>query len=163
MFFATDALVIGLRAIGFVALFQAAGAALFLALYEREIARVAADRLRLVARIAALIALVAAVLHYVLTPARMAGAANANVFITGSAFSNDQAWVEGAFCTAESVLVEFLRLTCIADIPEIYDPATNTWTRLSGARSGISSSPSIFGRSLRSRNPNATMNSRVVS
>ena len=36
MFFATDALVIGLRAIGFVALFQAAGAALFLTLYERE-------------------------------------------------------------------------------------------------------------------------------
>jgi hypothetical protein len=29
VFFATDALVIGLRAIGFVALFQAAGAVLF--------------------------------------------------------------------------------------------------------------------------------------
>lgn len=73
MFFATDALVIGLRAIGFVALFQAAGAALFLALYEPHAARVPADKLRDVARIAALIALVAAVLHYVLTPARMAG------------------------------------------------------------------------------------------
>jgi hypothetical protein len=73
VFFLTDALVIGLRAIGFVALFQAAGAALFLALYDREIARASADRLRVVARIAALIALVAAVLHYVLTPARMAG------------------------------------------------------------------------------------------
>ena len=73
MFFLTDALVIGLRAIGFVALFQAAGASLFLALYEPEIARVPADRLRNIARIAALIALVAAVLHYALTPARMAG------------------------------------------------------------------------------------------
>ena len=73
MFFLTDALVIGLRAIGFVALFQAAGAALFLALYERDIASASADRLRLVARIAALVALVAAVSHYVLTPARMAG------------------------------------------------------------------------------------------
>jgi len=73
VFFATDALVIGLRAIGFVALFQAAGAALFLTLYERDIARASADTLRFVARIAALVALVAAVSHYVLTPARMAG------------------------------------------------------------------------------------------
>lgn len=73
MFLATDALVIGLRAISFVALFQAAGAALFLALYETHVARVPADRLRHVARVAALVALVAAVLHYVLTPARMAG------------------------------------------------------------------------------------------
>ena len=73
MFFATDALVISLRAIGFVALFQAAGAALFLALYEPHVARPSADRLRNVARVAALVALVAAVLHYVLTPARMAG------------------------------------------------------------------------------------------
>ena len=47
MFFLTDALVIGLRAIGFVALFQAAGAALFLTLYERDIARPSADKLRL--------------------------------------------------------------------------------------------------------------------
>lgn len=73
MFFATDALVISLRAIGFVALFQAAGAALFLALYEPHVARVPADKVRNAARIAALVALVAAVLHYVLTPARMAG------------------------------------------------------------------------------------------
>ena len=73
MFLATDAVVIGLRAISFVALFQAAGAALFLALYETELARVPADRLRHVARVAALVALVAAVVHYVLTPARMAG------------------------------------------------------------------------------------------
>jgi putative copper export protein len=73
VFFATDALVIGLRAITFVALLQAAGAALFLALYEKQIARVTADPLRTLARVAALVALVAAVAHYVLTPARMAG------------------------------------------------------------------------------------------
>ncbi|HET7609791.1 MAG TPA: CopD family protein [Gammaproteobacteria bacterium] len=73
MFFLTDALVIGLRAVVFVALFQAAGAALFLALYERQTAPAAAERLRRFARAAALVALVAAVLHYVLTPARMAG------------------------------------------------------------------------------------------
>jgi hypothetical protein len=58
---------------------------------------------------------IADVMQQVRAPARMAGAADANVFITGSAFSNDQAWVEGAFCTAESVLVEFLHLNCIAD------------------------------------------------
>ena len=73
MFFVTDALVIGLRAIGFVALFQAAGAALFLGLYGEHIAAAPNDKLRVIARVAALIALVAAVLHYVLTPARMAG------------------------------------------------------------------------------------------
>ncbi len=73
MFLAADALVISLRAIGFVALFQAAGIALFLALYEPHVARPTGERLRTVARIAALIALVAAVLHFVLTPARMAG------------------------------------------------------------------------------------------
>ena len=44
MFLATDALVIGLRAIGFVALFQAAGVALFLALYERYMASAPAER-----------------------------------------------------------------------------------------------------------------------
>lgn len=58
---------------------------------------------------------IADVMQQIRAPARMAGAANANIFITGSAFSNDQAWVEGAFCTAESVLVEFLHLTSIAD------------------------------------------------
>jgi copper resistance protein D len=73
VFFVTDALVIGLRAVTFVALFQAAGAALFLALYAPHVSHGSAARLRAWARIAALVALVAAVLHYVLTPARMAG------------------------------------------------------------------------------------------
>jgi hypothetical protein len=54
------------------------------------------------------------VMQEIRAPARMVNA-KANVFITGSAFSNDQAWVEGAFCTAESVLVDFLGLTSIAD------------------------------------------------
>jgi hypothetical protein len=61
---------------------------------------------------------IADVMQQIRAPARMAGAANANVFITGSAFSNDQGWVEGAFCTAESVLVEFLHLKSIADISQ---------------------------------------------
>jgi putative copper export protein len=72
VFLATDALVIGLRALTFVALFQAAGAVLFLLVYERDLGAVAA-RLRFAARVAALVALCGAVLHYVLTPARMAG------------------------------------------------------------------------------------------
>ena len=33
------------------------------------------------------------------------------VFLSGSAYSNDQAWVEGAFCTAESVLTEYFGFT----------------------------------------------------
>ena len=72
MVLATDALVLALRALTFVALFQAAGAALFLALYERELGG-SAERIRNIARVAALAALCAAVFHYVLTPARMAG------------------------------------------------------------------------------------------
>ena len=33
-----------------------------------------------------------------------------NLYVIGSCYSFDQAWVEGAFCTAESVLQEFLSL-----------------------------------------------------
>ncbi|HWW25463.1 MAG TPA: hypothetical protein VNZ85_06155 [Caulobacter sp.] len=43
------------------------------------------------------------------------GAPAANLFIIGEAYSNDQAWVEGAFCTAESVLVDYYGMTTIAD------------------------------------------------
>jgi hypothetical protein len=38
------------------------------------------------------------------------GGSEQNVFIVGSTYSNDQAWVEGAFCTAESVLTDFFGL-----------------------------------------------------
>lgn len=73
MFLATDALVIGLRAVAFVALFQAAGTAIFLVVYGRELAREQLVTLCAIGRVAALVALTAAVGHYVLTPARMAG------------------------------------------------------------------------------------------
>ncbi|MDG2531316.1 hypothetical protein [Caulobacter endophyticus] len=43
------------------------------------------------------------------------GATAANLFIIGEAYSNDQAWVEGAFCTAESVLVDYYGMPTIAD------------------------------------------------
>lgn len=38
------------------------------------------------------------------------GDVDANIFIMGSAYSNDQAWIEGAFCTAESILVDYLKI-----------------------------------------------------
>ena len=125
MFFLTDALVIGLRAIGFVALFQAAGAALFLALYEREIAGASADRLRLVARVAALIALVAAVSHYVLTPARMAGD-------FGSTF--DPA-LESLLLRSSSGSAHIVRVVGLAILLLSLDRASriNTWAACLGA------------------------------
>ncbi|GAB4213891.1 MAG: hypothetical protein OHK0022_51630 [Roseiflexaceae bacterium] len=38
------------------------------------------------------------------------GQTGRNLYIIGSCYSFDQAWVEGAFCTAESVLQDFLNL-----------------------------------------------------
>jgi hypothetical protein len=68
------------------------------------------------------------VMQWIRVPTVMA-ANTANVFIVGEAFSNDQGWVEGAFCTAESVLVDFLGLKSIADTskyPLICKPSTAT-------------------------------------
>jgi putative copper resistance protein D len=125
VFFATDALVISLRAIGFIALFQAAGAALFLALYEPHLARASADRLRVLARVAALIALVAAVLHYVLTPARMAGD-------FGSAF--DPA-LESLLLRSSSGGAHIVRVVGLAILLLSLDRASrlNTWAACAGA------------------------------
>ncbi|PCI46765.1 MAG: hypothetical protein COB51_06720 [Moraxellaceae bacterium] len=60
------------------------------------------------------------VMQQVRTPGRMAGAKDSNIFVVGSAYSNDQAWVEGAFCTAESVLTEFLDIPTIAENTKDY-------------------------------------------
>ena len=49
-------------------------------------------------------------LHLIRKPTQLIDGVDADLFIVGSAYSNDQAWVEGAFCTAESVLVKFLDL-----------------------------------------------------
>ncbi|NVJ99516.1 MAG: hypothetical protein HWE25_15290 [Alphaproteobacteria bacterium] len=54
------------------------------------------------------------VMQKVRAPANLAGSP-ANLYLVGSAFSNDQAWVEGAFCTAESVLNDFLGVPTVAD------------------------------------------------
>lgn len=40
-------------------------------------------------------------------PSQLIAGADAPIFIVGEAYSNDQAWVEGAYCTAESVLNDF--------------------------------------------------------
>jgi hypothetical protein len=40
-------------------------------------------------------------------PSQLIPGKDANIFIVGEAYSNDQAWVEGAYCTAESVMNEF--------------------------------------------------------
>lgn len=55
------------------------------------------------------------VMQKIRKPSLLVPGVDANVYITGSAFSNDQAWVEGAFCTAESVLNDFLHVPTIAD------------------------------------------------
>jgi putative copper export protein len=73
VFLATDLLVLGLRALTFVALLQAAGTVIFLRIFERDVGAALATRCRNLARLAAVVALTAAVLHFVLTPARMAG------------------------------------------------------------------------------------------
>ena len=46
-------------------------------------------------------------------PSQLVPGADANIFIVGEAYSNDQAWVEGAYCTAESVLNDFFGITPI--------------------------------------------------
>jgi hypothetical protein len=48
-------------------------------------------------------------------PTELIDGVDANLFIVGSAYSNNQAWVEGAFCTAESVLNDFLQVAPIID------------------------------------------------
>ncbi len=40
-------------------------------------------------------------------PSQLINGADANIFIVGETYSNDQAWVEGAYCSSESVLNDF--------------------------------------------------------
>jgi hypothetical protein len=52
------------------------------------------------------------VMDYIRAPYRkiLVGSGSRQTYIVGSCYSFDQAWVEGAFCTAESVLQEFVGL-----------------------------------------------------
>jgi len=48
-------------------------------------------------------------------PSQLIAGKDANLFIVGEAYSNDQAWVEGAYCTAESVLNDFFGAVPLID------------------------------------------------
>ncbi|HEY4243285.1 MAG TPA: hypothetical protein VGM88_25910 [Kofleriaceae bacterium] len=48
-------------------------------------------------------------------PSLLVPGVDAQIFIVGEAYSNDQAWVEGAYCTAESVLNDFFDIEPIID------------------------------------------------
>jgi putative copper export protein len=73
VFGATDAVVVGLRALVFVALFQATGTALFAYLFGGRLSAELAARARRFARVAALVALGLTITYLVLSPARLAG------------------------------------------------------------------------------------------
>jgi putative copper resistance protein D len=67
-----DALSISIRALSFVALFQAAGVAMFIALFGRELT--ASERpARKIGAVSAIVAIVLVLAHYLLEAARMAG------------------------------------------------------------------------------------------
>lgn len=51
-------------------------------------------------------------------PSTLVKGKDSNLFIVGSTYSNDQAWVEGAFCTAESVLNEYFNIEKLIDDKE---------------------------------------------
>lgn len=51
-------------------------------------------------------------------PSTLVKGKDSNLFIVGSTYSNDQAWVEGAFCTAESVLNDFFNIEKLIDDTE---------------------------------------------
>lgn len=55
------------------------------------------------------------VMQRVRKPSLLTGGPDASIYIVGSAYSNDQAWVEGAFCTAESVLNDFFGVAPLID------------------------------------------------
>jgi len=48
-------------------------------------------------------------------PSQLINGADADIFIVGETYSNDQAWVEGAYCTAESVLNDFFGIKPLID------------------------------------------------
>jgi hypothetical protein len=58
------------------------------------------------------------VMQKIRKPSQLIKGADANIFIVGEAYSNDQAWVEGAYCTSESVLNEFFDIEPIVDNPD---------------------------------------------
>lgn len=55
------------------------------------------------------------VMQKIRQPTQLVDGVDASLYIVGSAYSNDQAWVEGAFCTAESVLNDFFDVPAIVE------------------------------------------------
>ncbi|VWC41790.1 hypothetical protein BLA6860_07045 [Burkholderia lata] len=51
-------------------------------------------------------------------PSQLIDGKDAPIFIVGECYSNDQAWVEGAYCTAESVLNDFFDIEPLIDDSE---------------------------------------------
>jgi hypothetical protein len=51
-------------------------------------------------------------------PSQLISGADADIFIVGEAYSNDQAWVEGAFCSAESTLNDYFGIEPMIDNTE---------------------------------------------
>jgi hypothetical protein len=48
-------------------------------------------------------------------PSQLVARADAEIYIVGEAYSNDQAWVEGAYCTSEYVLNQYFGIDPIID------------------------------------------------
>ncbi|MFN2586811.1 MAG: flavin monoamine oxidase family protein [Actinomycetota bacterium] len=60
---------------------------------------------------------------------KILGQPGPNLYVIGSCYSFDQAWVEGAFCTAESVVQEFLGLPAFRDVSNYMLVCENGTTR----------------------------------
>lgn len=70
-------------------------------------------------------------------PTQLIKGADADIFIVGEAYSNDQAWVEGAYCTAESVLNDYFDIAPLIEsthYPFIARPVPGGAAGSSGSR-----------------------------
>jgi putative copper resistance protein D len=135
VFLAADVTVIGLRALTFVAVFLAVGTWIFAALWERELGAAAAERVRALARAAAVVALIVTVVHYVLTPARMAGA-------FGSAFDPS---LEALLLQSGSGSANIVRVVGLAVLALSLDRATRLNAIAAGAGAALALASFAFG------------------
>ena len=60
------------------------------------------------------------VMQAMLNPGSLIGNDDMNLFIVGACYSIDQAWVEGALCTAEMVMQQYFGLPPFRDVPAGY-------------------------------------------
>jgi len=135
VFFAADFTVIGLRALTFVALFLAVGTWIFVALWERDLAPAQSERIRNVARAAAVGALILTVVDHVLTPARMAGS-------FGSTFDPS---LEALLLQSSSGPANISRLVGLALLALALDRATKLNTIAAGIGATLALASFAFG------------------